>query len=213
MYYSARSATAPGNERCIGVAYATSPAGPFQPTDEAWYCPPSSGAIGVDGVTDSSRTPPERYILFKNGSFGGAEKNKELSHITLWQVSADDGVSKVGDPVPLTQSSENAIDEESPALTEMPDGRWLLLHTEGVWNQNYTTLYAVSEGEDIKGPYHDYHLNGVLLATGNTTVNGKEFWRPGGPDFVDGTDDFIFAAMQNEQSPARQIYAARISYM
>ena len=89
-------------------------------------------------------------MLFKNGSFEGTPGH--LSHIVLWQVSAEDGFSKIGEPVALTQSLPNEIGEESPALARMPDQRWLLLHTEGIWTTNYTIVYAVSEGSDIKGP-------------------------------------------------------------
>ena len=55
--------------------------------------------------------------------------------------------------------------------------------------------------------------DGVLLATGNQTAGGNEMWRPGGPDFVDGSDaDFIFAAMDAQDSKARHIYAATMQY-
>ena len=210
IYYSAKANKAHRSERCIGVGYATSPTGPFHPTSEPWYCPPSAGAIGVDGVLDSSKSPPERFVLFKNGSFGAS--SSQLSHIALWQVNADDGFTKVGDPVSLTQSLPNEIGEESPALTRMPDNRWLLLHTEGIWLVNYTTVYAVSNGSDIRGPYHDYHYQGILLQTGNTDDNSTVY-QPGGPDFVgENNTEFIFAAKDKANSAARLLYAATMGY-
>lgn len=181
------------------------------PTSSPWYCPPSAGAIGVDAVIDGSTSPATRNVLFKNGSFEGGAGH--LSHIVLWQVSVDDGFTKVRDPVSLTTSLPNEIGEESPVLTQMPDKRWLLLHTEGVWNRNYTIVYAVSNGTDIRGPYQDYHYDGLLLQSRNSTTGSKEIWRPGGPDFVDGSNtDLIFAAMSKNESSARYIYSATIGY-
>ncbi|KAL9609356.1 MAG: hypothetical protein Q9167_005864 [Letrouitia subvulpina] len=211
IYYSAKSKNAHAHERCIGVGYATRPTGPFVPTSSPWYCPPSAGAIGVDAIIDNSTSPATRYVLFKNGSFDGTAGH--ISHVVLWQVSVDDGFTKIGDPVALTTSLPNEIGEESPALAQMPDNRWLLLHTEGIWNRNYTVVYAVSNGTDIRGPYQDYHYDGVLLDSRNSTIGGKKIWRPGGPDFVDGSNrDFIFAAMSKNQSGARYIYSATMGY-
>lgn len=202
MYYSAKGQNSHDNECCIGVSYSTTPIGPFIPTSKPWYCPPSSGAIDVDGIIDDAKSPPERYVLFENASFNGAEKGKKLSRVALWQVSADDGSKTIGDPVALTQSVPNGVGEESHALTRMPDNRWLLLHTK-----------KVSNGADIRGPYHNYHLDSVLLHTGNETENGSEIFRAGGSDFVDGDSaDFIFAAMDRQDSSARHVYAAAMEY-
>ena len=94
----------------------------------------------------------------------------------------------------------------------MPDNRWLLLHTEGIWLVNYTTVYAVSNGSDIRGPYHDYHYKGILLQTGDTDGNSTVY-QPGGPDFVgENNTEFIFAAKDKADSSARLLYAATMGY-
>lgn len=132
----------------------------------------------------------------------------------MWQVSAADGFTKIGAPFRLTTSILNGIGEESPALWQMPDQRWLLLHTEGNWDKNYTTVYAVSEGTNVTGPYHDYHYDGVLMSTGNTSANGNStMYQPGGPDFVNGGNgEFIFGAKERANTTSRKLWAARMAY-
>ena len=163
-------------------------------------------------MLDASKSPPDRYVLFKNGSFEGAAGH--TSHIALWQVNTDDGFTKIGEPVSLTQSLPNGIGEESPALTRMPDDRWLLLHTEGIWSSNYTTVYAVSNGSDIRGPYHDRHYKGILLQNGDKDDGTtSEIFQPGGADFVGGNNaEFIFAATEKPDSTARMLYVANMGY-
>ncbi|MCJ1457599.1 hypothetical protein MMC28_007967, partial [Mycoblastus sanguinarius] len=212
IYYAAQSAKT--NERCIGVGYATSPTGPFIPTPEPLFCPSTgAGAIDVDGVLDTSKSPPDRYVLYKNGSYPGS--HSQLSHCALWQVDLADGYTKIGQPIQLTTPLPGTDGEEGAALTQMPNGRWLLMHTEGNWKQNYTTVYALSNGTDIKGPYLDYHLSGILLDSGNLTdgKNSTEIYQPGGPDFVGKSNtDFIFMAKTTNESLSRFLYAGTMAY-
>ena len=211
MYYSAKSAgikAAAATNDASALPTPTTQPGPFKPYspknkfEGAWYCPPAGEAIGVDSILDGQ----DRYVVFKNGS------DVPHSHIGLWHVNATTGFEKLGPGHELTTDPLHQ-GYEGPAMTEMPDGRWLLLHTTGTYRVDYTIHWAIADtlSDHIVGNYSD---QGVLLKTNAATAQGAALYRPSGPDFVgkSNTEIFFFFAEDEKDSVQRKLYYAKLSY-
>ena len=202
MYYSAKGTHAgkSGHERCIGIAYSSTPLGPYNATSTPFYCPPAYGAIGLDGIKLDSK----RYVLFKDGS-----NVPTGSHVALWEVDFKTGSKPQTDkPCLITKEDPKQPGFEGPALTKMDNGTYLLLHTDGVWDVNYTMHWATSE--TICGTYKE---GGLLMGSGDTS--GKSVvYRPGGPDFLGESNSrfFFFADPEREKSKERRMYYGELVY-
>ncbi|MBW8485310.1 glycoside hydrolase family 43 protein [Actinomadura parmotrematis] len=176
LYYTAHHKAR--NQQCLGVALATSPAGPFTPVGKsALVCGAPKGAthgalrgeiIDASSFVDGGR----RYLLYKVGynAYG------KTSFLALQRMSAD-GLTKVGAAkVVLTQTTE-------PYTVEAPDlvragKRFVLFYAAGVFSKNnYQTRYAVAS--KVGGPYRKAAKPLMTTAGLGRQVNG-----PGGAGAV-----------------------------
>jgi beta-xylosidase len=96
---------------CIGVASASSPSGPFNPTSTPLACATAGGgAIDASGFQDTDGT---RYVVYKvDGSSlggGGPCGNADGSHSTpiMLQKLTSDGLSSVGSPVQILDRGQS----------------------------------------------------------------------------------------------------------
>lgn len=201
MYYSAKGKNDGKNdERCIGIAYSSTPLGPYTPTEKPFYCPPAGGAIGVDGI----QLDGKRWVLWKAGS-----DVPKGSHVALWQVdSATGSKPQTAQPCLITDENPDQPGYEGPALTKMPNGKYLLLHTKGIWHINYTIHWATANSICDK-----YKEGGLLMGSGDTS-NGDVVYRPGGPDFLGQSNKqiFFFADPDNDDSKKRNMYYGELEY-
>lgn len=179
LYYTAHRRH--GDEECIGVAIATSPAGPFTPVDkEPLVCPVSQGgAIDAAAFVDSDGT---RYLLYKSDGF----HTPRPSALYLQRMNPD-GVTRSGNPVRILTWDRHLEPSlvEAPALVRQGD-RYVLFYAAGVfYNSSYQTRYATAAS--ITGPYTK--ASAPVMSTAG--FDGKVIG-PGGSDLVrDGADDYI----------------------
>lgn len=182
MYYTATNFEP--TFQCIGVAVATSPAGPFEPVGEATLiCPPrEGGAIDASTFTDDDGT---RYLLWKNdGNCCGLETWLQMAPLS------PDGTALAGDTVRLVQQDlewEGGL-VEAPTLVKR-EGTYILLYSAGDYGgEGYTTGYATAPA--LTGPYAKSPE--PLLSTAMTN---DRYIGPGGQDVVvgpDGLDRLVF---------------------
>lgn len=172
LYYTAWSRTS--GRQAIGVATASSPAGPFTPVGTAPLVSQSSqgGAIDPSVFTDSAGV---QYLLWKNdGNAVGQD-----TWIYLQRLAAD-GRGLVGSPVQLIrqdQAWEGSL-VEGPVLWAR-DGRYYLFYSANNYaNGSYATGYAVADS--LLGPY--VKPGAPLLATTSEVIG------PGGPEVAVGPD-------------------------
>jgi hypothetical protein len=97
----------------------------------------------------------------------------------MLQEVEDDGVSFIGDPVPLLENTRyNGPGIEAPAMT-YEDGKYYLIYNSRCYaNETYSVHYATSFA-GIEGPYR--RSPRPLLITGQK-VEGVELLAPGGVD-------------------------------
>ncbi len=129
MYFSPRVAGAVPVQHCIGVAVASSPAGPFVPQETPLICQRQLGG-DIDGQLFNDPAGPNGpahplYLIWKsdNNSTRGA------GIPTVWaQPLADDGMQVTGTPVAILRPAERWQHQliEAPQMVTGPDGRiWL----------------------------------------------------------------------------------------
>jgi beta-xylosidase len=167
MYFSGQL---PANNRmCIGTAAAQSPAGPFQPADDApLVCPPEdNGDIDPQSFVDADG---KHYLLYKSNAMP----------TTIWlQEIATDGTTLVGARVPLLRADRDTEgnDVEAPSLVRIGSGYVLFYSADTYESPNYHTGYATSTS--LKGPYTKADQPLLSTAGLGNQVNG-----PGGADVV-----------------------------
>ncbi|MFI0410750.1 family 43 glycosylhydrolase [Actinomadura sp. 3N508] len=175
LYFSARRKG--GDEQCIGVATASSPAGPFIPREGApLVCPLNlGGAIDPASYIETDGT---RYLLYKSD-------DRRTAAIHLVRLSPD-GLTLAGPP---KQIMARRADE--PVLVEAPDlvrrgGRYVLFYASGwYFKPNYQTRYAVASS--IEGPY--LKAASPLQSTGGY---GGRIAGPGSADVLaDDSGDYL----------------------
>ncbi|WP_433476615.1 family 43 glycosylhydrolase [Spirillospora sp. CA-142024] len=199
LYFSARRKG--GDEQCIGVATASSPAGPFVPREGApLVCP-----LNLGGAIDpASFIEPDgaRYLLYKSDA-------RKTAAIYLVRLTPD-GLGLAG---PAKRIMTRAAGE--PVLVEAPDlvrrgGKYVLLYSAGWYFQsNYQTRYAVASS--IEGPYRK---GGPVQSTG---MYGRRIEGPGSADvFADETGDYLFfhgiLGHHGGSKVTRGMYAARLGW-
>ncbi|GAA4364997.1 hypothetical protein GCM10023088_09910 [Actinomadura verrucosospora] len=199
LYFSARRRD--GAEQCIGVATASSPAGPFVPQEGGpLVCPLDlGGAIDPGSYVEPDGT---RYLLYKTD-------DQKTAAIYLVRLSPD-GLRPAG---PARLIMGRAADE--PVLVEAPDlvrrgGKYVLLYSAGwYFTPEYQTRYAVASS--IEGPYAK---GGAVQSTG---LYGGKVEGPGSADvFADDTGDYlVFHGILDHHGGSRVtrgMYVARLGW-
>lgn len=140
LYYTALG-TASGRQ-CVGVAVATSPAGPFvDDSAEPLICQAGEGgSIDASPFTDADGT---RYLLWKNDG--------NAIGVDTWiyaQPLSEDGLSLLGSPVQLMKQDQpwegNLV--EAPFLW-LRDGTYYLFYSANAYDSaDYAVGYAVCDG-------------------------------------------------------------------
>ena len=172
LYFTA--ADRASGRQCIGVATATSPAGPFAAAAAPVICPVAEGgAIDASSYLD---TDGSRWLLWKNdGNCCDLDTWLQLSPLTA------DGLTVAGDPTRLikqTQEWEGAV-VEAPVLTRA-DGQVVLFYSANNYgDDSYATGYATAK--TLQGPYTS--SADPLFSTESA---GSRYLGPGGQDIVTG---------------------------
>ncbi|HZU52236.1 MAG TPA: glycoside hydrolase family 43 protein [Sphingomicrobium sp.] len=161
LYYTASDRK--HNAQCIGVAIARDPEGPFRDTATA----PLICQTKLGGTIDASPfrdADGNLYLYFKN------DGNRVHEATALWgQRLTEDGLSTVGDPVPLIGDRERWKDGviEAPTMVRSPTG-YALFYSGGFFGWNveegglspYSMGYARCSGP--LGPCRDSPDNPIL---------------------------------------------------
>jgi hypothetical protein len=172
LYYSTEDAST--RTECLGVAFSSSPAGPFVDTSPA----PLVCQAALGGDIDPSvvvPAPGRLALVWKN------DGNANGTAVGIWEQSlTSDGRSTAGSPVRLLgadQAWEHGI-IEGPAMLADTRGGWWLFYSGGTW-QSDTYDTGVAWCVTVAGPCRE-PARTPLLASTPTAVS------PGGLDtFVD----------------------------
>jgi hypothetical protein len=199
LYFSARRRG--GDEQCIGVATAASPAGPFVPREDGpLVCPLDlGGAIDAASYIETDGT---RYLLYKSDG-------RRTAAIYLVRLSPD-GLRPAGAPKRIMGRGP-----DEPVLVEAPDlvrrgGKYVLLYSAGwYFESTYQTRYAVASS--IEGPYEKA---GPLQSTG---LYGGAVEGPGSADVLSSrTGDYlVFHGILDHHGGSRVtrgMYVARLGW-
>jgi arabinan endo-1,5-alpha-L-arabinosidase len=180
MYFSAHSVDP--DLQCIGVARATSPAGPFTNVgSKPLVCPADAGgAIDPASFVDADGS---RYLLWKNdGNCCGKDTWLHL------QRTSPDGLTLAGPPVKLVKQDRawegNLV--EAPTLVRHGSQYTLLYSANAYDGDRYATGYATAD--KLAGPYRKPAQ--PLLSTSGTGIIG-----PGGQDVVQGPGGTSYLAV------------------
>ncbi|OLT31374.1 hypothetical protein BJF79_37395 [Actinomadura sp. CNU-125] len=175
LYFTARRRDA--DVQCIGIATATSPAGPFLPRDgEPLICPENlGGAIDAASFVEDDGT---RFLLYKSDA-------RATAAIYLVQLTSD-GLELAAPPSRILGRGG-----DEPVLVEAPDlvkrgGKYVLFYSAGwYFKSNYQTRYAVASS--IWGPYEK-----GAAPIQSTDLYGEKVEGPGSADVLsDGTGDYL----------------------
>jgi beta-xylosidase len=161
LYYTARDKIS--NRQCIGLAISDSPEGPFQDTsDTPFICQADEGgSIDASPFRDEDGT---LYLYWKN------DGNCCLSATHLYgQQLAPDGMSLVGEPVPLVRNDlpwKGPV-VEAPTMWRHGD-RYYLFYSANVFSgERYAIGYAVCESP--LGACEDAEENPILSSDMDST--------------------------------------------
>jgi beta-xylosidase len=180
LYFTARH---PTGSQCIGLATATTSAGPFDPADEPLVCQFSGGGSIDPSVSIDANGAP--WLLWKNDG-----NCCELPVNIYSQELAPDGLSLVGSPTAILGVSQGWEDGssggaepwkrliEAPAMVYV-DGTYWLFYSGNWWEGvNYAVGYArcTSPAGGCTKPRDGPILKGSLQGAG-----------PGGAEVVAGT--------------------------
>ncbi|XRQ10864.1 family 43 glycosylhydrolase [Actinomadura welshii] len=200
LYFTARRKD--GDRQCIGVATATSPAGPFVPLEgEPLVCPLDlGGAIDAASYIETDGT---RYLLYKTDK-------RETAAIYLVRLTPD-GRGLAGTPKRIMGRGAG-----EPVLVEAPElvrrgGKYVLLYSSGwYFKPNYQTRYAVASS--IEGPYEKAAEPVQSTGAYRSGVEG-----PGSVDvFTDETGDYLFfhgiLNYHDDSDVTRGMYVARLGW-
>ncbi|HEY8478896.1 MAG TPA: family 43 glycosylhydrolase [Spirillospora sp.] len=200
LYFTARVRGT--DHQCIGVATATSPAGPFVPVEEGpLVCPRHlGGAIDPASYIEPDGT---RYLLFKTD-------DRETAAIYLVSLNRD-GLSVADEPTQIL-----ARGPEEPVLVEAPElvrrhGKYVLFYSAGwFFTPQYQTRYAVASS--IEGPYEK-----AAAPLQSTEAYRGRVEGPGSADVLtDDTGDYlVFHGILDYHADAnvtRGMYIARLGW-
>jgi beta-xylosidase len=191
MYYS--GAVKDVNKHCVGVATSRTPVGPYTPQAQAWECDLSiGGAIDPAGFLDT-RTG-RRYVAYKvdgnsighGGACGNTVEPKVPTPIMLQEVSAADGVTKIGAAVKiLDHQTQDGPLVEAPNIVLTREGLYVLFFSAWCYDSpQYNVNYAIARS--VEGPY----VRGEpLLTTGKFNLTA-----PGGATSTETGQKMLFHA-------------------
>ncbi|KAK3669376.1 hypothetical protein LTR78_010759 [Recurvomyces mirabilis] len=113
---------------------------PTPPTTDPWICPVEQGGA-IDPAYFHDASSGKDYILYKidGNSIQGP------TPILLQQISPDDGVSKIGEPVQIltNDAGENLV--EAPGMFRTKDERFVLAYSTGAYTDgSYALRYAIA---------------------------------------------------------------------
>ena len=176
MYYTARDALAP--RQCIGMAFSTSPDGPFVPMGaDPLVCPDGQrGTADLGGAIDPSTYVENghRYLLWK------ADGNCCSLPATIYlQPLSADGRTLTGPPTRLTSNDlpfEGHV-VEAPTLVKHAGIYYLFFSANDFGGGNYRTGYATATS--LTGPFTPSHTELMTTDLFHGTVIG-----PGGQDVI-----------------------------
>lgn len=203
MYYSAVSVHST-DQRCIGVATAKGPEGPFEPADAPLICPMDANApdrvpghpVKDAGVIDAApfqASDGQRYVVYKT--------QKTPSSIRMFPVS-EDGRAGIGQPSRELVKRDGVV--ENPVMVERSGQFFLFVSRFGFADCSYATRWMRSGNRwTWSGAEHE------LLTTEKTGVCG-----PGGADVspaLDGGTRIFFHAW-NRAKDKRQLYAGVLDW-
>lgn len=148
MYFSGEN---PEGGHCIGVARSQNSTGPYEIDPEPFACPKAEGgAIDPAGFLD--KTTNKRYVVYKvDGNALGANSS---TPIRLQEVSTEDGVTPIGEPVDIMHRTpaEDGPLVEAPNLVHTDNGKYLLFFSSHMYSDDaYDVKYAVAD--NVEGPY------------------------------------------------------------
>jgi hypothetical protein len=203
MYYSASTAIDP-RMHCVGAASSTNAQGPYAPIDDQpLVCPATEGgAIDASGFQDPATG--KQYVIYKvdaNGigsggscgnSFPGTVAHpKRSTPIRIQEVSAEDGITPIGDAVQILDRAADEPYVEAPSMVAQADpiGKegyiYYLFYSSGCFvDDTYDVEYATSINGVMNGGQAggksraDYGERKVLMKSGD----GHGLWAPGGMD-------------------------------
>lgn len=163
--------------QCIGVAVADDPLGPFEAMgDGMLICPEDEG-----GAIDASvaEVDGDLYLLWKNdGNCCGLHTWISAS------LLSDDGLSIVGEPIPLIRESlpweGNLV--EAPTLVQRPEGLALFYSANSYGGDLYATGFATAPS--LAGPWEKSSEPLLTTALFDGEIRG-----PGGQDVIAHADD------------------------
>lgn len=178
LYFTAASHQ--DHVQCIGVATADDPTGPYLPaSDSPLICDEElGGAIDAAPFIDTDGT---RYLLWKNDG-----NSRGLDTWIFIAPTSPDGLTLIGEPVPLIKQTESWEGDlvEAPTLIQREGKYWLLYSANFYGSPEYTTGAAWSDS--LLGPYTK--MDEPLLTSDATQTRG-----PGGQAVVSTPEgDVIF---------------------
>ncbi|NYJ74963.1 family 43 glycosylhydrolase [Allobranchiibius huperziae] len=206
MYYTARDALAP--RQCIGMAFSTSPDGPFTPVGtEPLVCPDGQrGTTDLGGAIDPSTYVENghRYLLWK------ADGNCCALPATIYlQPLSADGRTLTGPPTKLISNDlpfEGHV-VEAPTLVKHAGTYYLFFSANDFGGGNYRTGYATATS--LTGPFTQSHTELMTTDLFHGTVIG-----PGGQDVItaaDGSTKIVFHGWDPTYS-YRAMYVSGLSW-
>ncbi|EJF59365.1 Arabinanase/levansucrase/invertase [Dichomitus squalens LYAD-421 SS1] len=186
MYYTAHRSGGPTNDHCIGVATATSPAGPFTPNSSPLICDLANG--GVIDASGFEAPGGGLYILWKvDGNSIGASTPIKIQHVGA------NGYDLLGSPVTLiTNDPVDGGLVEAPSLVYW-DGWYYLFFSSNSYNTlAYDISYAVSQS--VTGPFTKVQApNAPFLTSGTDGTAG-----PGGATAINVLDQYVNIAFHSD---------------
>ncbi|MER6813474.1 family 43 glycosylhydrolase [Spirillospora sp. NPDC000708] len=200
LYFTARHKEK--DKQCVGVATASSPAGPFVALEgDPLVCPLDlGGAIDPSSFVDRDGG---RYLLYKTDA-------RKTAAIWLVRLSPD-GLYLAGPPRKImARGKDDPVLVESPALV-FRGGKYVLLYSAGwYFETNYQTRYAVSAS--LNGPYEK--AKEPLQSTGRYDDDVKG---PGGASIVTDAsgDHLVFHGLLDYRSSKhirRGMYVAALAW-
>ena len=179
MYYTALIQSTPNIHRCIGVATADTPTGPFTPQETAAICPQDATVIDPAGwISDPDSSGQSRhYVLHK--------VTTSTTAIVAQPMSAD-GLIPEGPPISLTNATESeGWNNEAPSLV-YAGGNYVLFYSTHYWKSLAYTV-SVATAPNLKGPWT--RRDTPLIETGT----GEKWGLGAGMPVAPGGADVLFA--------------------
>lgn len=159
LYYAGATKVDP-NTHCVGAALSDEVTGPYEPLPDPLICDMSIGGV-IDPAGFLDRPTQRRYIIYKvDGNrlgHGGRCNNDKPPFVNtplmLQEVSADDGITLIGDPVDiLDRIPTDGPLIEAPAMLRSNEGIYFLFYSANCFTSgSYHTAYATAT--EITGPY------------------------------------------------------------